>query len=480
MSTRKVYNARLRSCSAVFVVVGIAGAAPAIGQTYVDAHATGPAHDGSSWCNAWLSLSEALATATSGDIILVANGLYVPDSTGLADPREATFELVDGVVLEGGYAGCGAADPDRRDLLAHPSILSGDLQGDDGLALVTRADNVRHVISARQDQTTFTVLDGFTIQGGNADEVCCESGANGGGVFIDQSAPTIQRCTIRDNHASRGGGMAVLNGASPLIRDCVFQHNQALYDLATGGAMFTSSSSPQIENCLFTNNRAGIGGAITRFAGAPLVSNCTIADNEADDEGAGVFSAQQSMPLTVVNTVLWDNVVSGGSQVGEDAQIAPSGAQYAINHSCVKGWTGLRGGTGNFGDDPLFTRGPLSCYYLSHTAAGFAADSPCVDAGDSLAVDLDLDSRTTRSDESGDAGTVDIGYHHPVSGGAFVAGDADGDSEVTLSDVAAFQNSFTGSDPLTDLPCAALDLDADRDLDLNDLTALIDRLLGPS
>lgn len=480
MNKRNWFETRLRGCSAVLAVMGVVGAAPAAGQTYVDAHASGPIHDGSSWCNAYQSLSEALLSATAGDIILVADGVYLPDTTGLGDPRAATFELVDGVVLEGGYAGCGAADPDLRDILAQPTVLSGDLNGDDGPAPTSRDDNVRHVVSAQQGQTTFAVLDGFTIQGGNADDVCCDPGANGGGVFIDQSAPTIQRCTIRDNRASRGGGMAVLNGSTPLIRDCVFQDNEALYDLATGGAIYSGSSSPQLENCLFTNNRAGIGGAITRFAGTPLVSNCTIADNEAAEEGAGIFSAPPLMSLTVVNTILWDNVVGGGSQVGEIAQLAPVDAVYAINHSCVKGWTGLRGGTGNIGDDPLFTSGPLSCYYLSQTAAGLAADSPCVDAGDMLAVDLDLDSRTTRSDESGDAGTVDMGYHHPLTGTLFLAGDVDSDGDVTLAEIAAFQNGFSGSDPLVEVPCTPLDLDADRDLDLDDLAALIDRMLGPS
>ena len=58
---------------------------------YVDAHATGPVFDGSSWCSAYRQLYEALAVATVGTTIRVADGIYKPDSTGLADPRTATM-----------------------------------------------------------------------------------------------------------------------------------------------------------------------------------------------------------------------------------------------------------------------------------------------------------------------------------------------------------------------------------------------------
>ena len=114
--------------SAGLNLAGAAGGQPIV---YVDQDASGPVHDGTSWCQAYLSLSEAIDAAVEGDTVRVADGIYKPDPAGLEDPRDATFELISGVRIEGGYAGCGAVDPDARDTVLFETILNGDLYGDD-------------------------------------------------------------------------------------------------------------------------------------------------------------------------------------------------------------------------------------------------------------------------------------------------------------------------------------------------------------
>ena len=83
-------------------VVGLAASSDAQAVRYVDANAGGGANDGSSWCDAYLDLYDAVAVAGSGDTIRVADGTYLPDTSGLGDPREATFQLITGVTLGGG------------------------------------------------------------------------------------------------------------------------------------------------------------------------------------------------------------------------------------------------------------------------------------------------------------------------------------------------------------------------------------------
>ena len=88
---------------------------------YVDADANG-ANDGTSWEDAYSYLQDALADANSSvDVnqIWVAKGVYKPDQN-LADPngssdRYATFKLISGVALKGGYAGYGEPAPNTRD-----------------------------------------------------------------------------------------------------------------------------------------------------------------------------------------------------------------------------------------------------------------------------------------------------------------------------------------------------------------------------
>ncbi|TSA53048.1 MAG: hypothetical protein D4R45_06185 [Planctomycetaceae bacterium] len=95
---------------------------------YVDDDAAG-ANDGSSWENAYNFLQDAITTATGGDEILVAQGIYKPDQgigITLGD-RRASFRLNSGVTIKSGYAGFGESEPDIRDVGLFQTILSGAL-----------------------------------------------------------------------------------------------------------------------------------------------------------------------------------------------------------------------------------------------------------------------------------------------------------------------------------------------------------------
>ncbi len=78
---------------------------------YVDANAVGPVHDGSSWCDAYLYLQDALAAAAAAggtiDEIRVADGVYKPDQGAGQTPGDqaATFQLQGALAIAGGFVG---------------------------------------------------------------------------------------------------------------------------------------------------------------------------------------------------------------------------------------------------------------------------------------------------------------------------------------------------------------------------------------
>jgi hypothetical protein len=90
---------------------------------YVDQHATGAA-SGADWADAYTDLQTALSQAGSGQTIEVAQGSYQP-TTGT--DRTATFQLIDGVEVNGGYAGVTGENPGDRNVSLYPTILSGDI-----------------------------------------------------------------------------------------------------------------------------------------------------------------------------------------------------------------------------------------------------------------------------------------------------------------------------------------------------------------
>ncbi len=136
-------------------------------RIYVDATATG-ANNGSSWADAFTGLQGALAAAGTGDEIWVAEGIYTPDVIG-GSPA-ATFLIGKNLKLYGGFAGTESSLEERGNPADFPAILSGDLNGDDVESnfVTNRGDNVMTVVTIRGNITEEAVINGFTIQGGQA------------------------------------------------------------------------------------------------------------------------------------------------------------------------------------------------------------------------------------------------------------------------------------------------------------------------
>ncbi|MCP4537840.1 MAG: hypothetical protein GY832_11910, partial [Chloroflexi bacterium] len=99
-----------------------------VGTTlFVDQDAGGLQHGGS-WADAYTDLQDGLfaaAACTGTEEIWVATGVYTPGAT-----VNHTFQLLDGVAVYGGFA---ATETQRiqRDWQANPTVLSGDIGGDD-------------------------------------------------------------------------------------------------------------------------------------------------------------------------------------------------------------------------------------------------------------------------------------------------------------------------------------------------------------
>ena len=262
-------------------------AAPAVAQEvpvlFVDADATG-ANDGSSWVNAYADLQDALATARNNpDIaeIWVAAGTYKPTPADEPGPppapdRWASFELVEGVGLYGGFAGWetqrGQRDPDYA---ANVTTLSGDLNGDDESDPQSHDDNSYHVVWAVGGESS-TVIDGFAIMGG----FTASTDMDGGGMYVSGDI-TIAHCTITGNFAWRYGGGIYIAGSSPTVIGCTFSRNNAA---AYGSGIGNEGGSPSVSNCTFVDNQGG--AAMHNEQGSPVITGCTFTDNR----GGGVHN----------------------------------------------------------------------------------------------------------------------------------------------------------------------------------------------
>jgi len=434
---------------------------------HVDADATGPAHTGESWCEAFVHLQDALAVAASGTTILVADGVYTPDQGfgQTVGDRHATFQIPDGVVVIGGVAGCGAIEPDERDTFQFVTVLSGDLEGDDKVGFRNTHDNSYHVVTASYTSQT-TVLEGVTILGGNA--VGINEDARGGGLSIVDGVPTVRNCTFRRNQAILGGAVNC-EGGGPSIEHCMFEGNKAVF---SGGALRGWDARPSVLNGLFASNVADAGGAAWFGASTVSLKNATFAGNSATLGNALSFDSccpRQPSTVTVANCVFDD----GGAEI--DNQDAST---VIVTYTRIDGVAG----EGNITDDPRFVPGPVGCYYLSDVTAGEPATSACIDAGLGSATSAGLASYTTRSDQSPDTGIVDMGYHYPITRRSLIPGDYDRSQTLDLRDAAAIQRCYTGTaiEPLDIPPCCRIfDTALDHDVDPDDVAFFSTAMTGP-
>lgn len=296
---------------------------------YVDASAAPPGN-GTSWCTAFTDLQDALSASSEGDEIRVANGRYVPDRGGgqSVGDRNATFRLISGVVLRGGYAGCDAANPGERDWVANETILDGDLLNDDLPSFVNRADNVFHVVSNNVADST-AVLDGFTIRGGYANGTLSLKTDQGSGLHnhsgvspLFNSRPIVRNCLFRDNWAINHG--AVNDHGGLTLTNCEFRDNYA--GLWGGGLYIHESLSTVVSDCRFYNNHtdgvSGGGGGVVN-EGDSTFTNCLFSGNTSAMHGGGMYNHGQASP-TLVGCTFFDNEAAGGGAMYNVDQSAPT------------------------------------------------------------------------------------------------------------------------------------------------------------
>ncbi|MFO0829562.1 MAG: hypothetical protein U0572_15595 [Phycisphaerales bacterium] len=403
------------------MVIGACAAttADAANVWYVDAN--GPAQgDGQSWATSWRDLQSALAVAANGDEIRIADGTYRPTS---GTNRAISFVLTGGVTLYGGYAGLGAANPDARDVVAFPTILSGNIGN-----AASSSDNSYHVVRA-DGLAPASTLDGLTIRDGAATSTLAD--ARGGGITMSGGALAIRSCVVRNCSSLSGGSGIYATGAITIENTLFTEHTlpntngsgygaglwadgAPLASLAgctfsassvngTGGALAASSTTIVIANCLMSgcnsSERAGgvgldnstativgttidscystyFGGGMYVTGGAVTVDGCAFSLN-GSNQGGGINAwpgSGTAPPFTVTNSTFTGNGASyygGGMHVLRP--IAVRNCQFINNNAAASGSTGLEYGGGGVavdGDVPAFNveASFVDCVFKDNTA----------------------------------------------------------------------------------------------------------------
>jgi hypothetical protein len=220
------------------------------------------------------TIKAAMDLASDGDVVIVAEGIYTGEGN-----RDIDFE--------GKAITVRSTDPNDPTVVAATVI-----DGEGNYNLCRQGPGVSEMHRAfvfHSGEGPNSVLTGFTIKRFCApDEVILWDMPMpaGGGIFCEDSSPTITNCLITDNSAHRagegfGGNICCKGDCSPMIANCTISSAESYF----AGGIYCPDGSPLITNCIITDNDAPMGPGGVWCGDGATVAYCTISNNYGSNGG---------------------------------------------------------------------------------------------------------------------------------------------------------------------------------------------------
>lgn len=228
--------------------------------------------------------------ADNGSFVYHPHDLSDPD-----DPQSYTYVVPFGVTLMGGYDETEdvwqeGSNPDCRDILNRPTVLSPVVQFTDGQTV-----NGYHAVTFGErpadypnNVATTTIIDGITLSGGQALTTGAGDGSNndkGGGAVVPAWGH-VRNCIVSGNEALQGGGLYLQAGATvsgTLIKDNTAENGAGIYA---------------------ANDKQDGTTAVTATSGTYIIST-TVAANTSNETGGGIYLEDGA--AVSLNSVFWGN-----------------------------------------------------------------------------------------------------------------------------------------------------------------------------
>lgn len=244
------------------------------------------------------TIQQAINASTSGDIIVVAPGVYLENIVVGAAQNGIKIHSSGGAAvttIDGGAAGTVASFSSvgiTTELVGF-TLTNGSAANGGGLSLVNANPKIdSNIIS------------------GNVAKL-------GGGIYANHSSSTISNNQINNNAASvaggNGGGLYLDNSSLAQVFNNGIDGNSTV---GSGGAFFIqAASSANINTNTITNNTAGVdGGAflIASSTSTPTIKLNQIRSNHADNGNGGAFNVVTgAFPVISQNQIVSNTALNG-------------------------------------------------------------------------------------------------------------------------------------------------------------------------
>ena len=271
--------------------------------------------DGKSDAGAFVTLKEAIDSASDGDTVMIASGEYKgTKNTGLEITKSLNF-------IKYGDADAIFDAESRRGIWA-VTVTSTNITGltfkngkyfnEDGSAIYFNSSG--SVTNCTFIKNTASSGGAICFSTGGIVTNCTftdNTGGFGGAIYFGLGRGIVTNCTFTDNTADYGG--AIYFGPSGgIVTNCTFTDNTAKSIWGSGGAIHFNSGNGCVTDCIFNNNTAyKIGGAIYFYRDGS-VTNCTFTGNIAESQkynsyGGAIYFYWSG---SVTNCTFTDNIAS--------------------------------------------------------------------------------------------------------------------------------------------------------------------------
>jgi parallel beta-helix repeat protein/predicted outer membrane repeat protein len=220
---------------------------------------------------------------------------FVPDNyTTIQAALDNSFSGDEIVVRNGVYTGNGNKNLD----FGGKSIVLRSAEGPENCIIDCEGDG--RGFHFRNRETPDAVVEGFTVINGHVSGVYPEG--YGGAILCQNASPTIRNCIFNENEASGGGAMYYFaKYSSGTISDCTFSRNWSQHE--GGGIRIDGAYSVAVTDCIITDNTASSAGGGVYCGSASLeMIDCHITGNSAQGDGGGIICYGSS--LTIIDCAI--------------------------------------------------------------------------------------------------------------------------------------------------------------------------------
>ncbi len=252
----------------------------------------------------WLPALAALALAGAAsaqpcDVTVPADHPTIQEAVDIA-PEGAVVCVEAGTYTE------------NLEILEHPVHLLG-LGGSAGT--IVDGAGAGRVLHVGVDAT----VEGLTLTGGATD-------GGGGGALVESASPWLRDVVVSGcSAAGSGGGIALVQSAAILSNVAVTGNTSE----GVGGGIYVESSGGAIEDVVVTDNRtdSGAGGGLFLFFSSTTLANLRVAGNAAGLSGGGAYLWGSAVLMT--------NVAVLGNEAGEGGGLTVVDSDPTLTHSVV-------------------------------------------------------------------------------------------------------------------------------------------------